>query len=69
MFLHGNCIATRAHFGAELKDNQFMISAAGWKTNTTKERLNGLPGVSIRQKKGEWYLNGKLWDGNWIIIK
>ena len=31
-----------------------------------------LPSISgettLRQIKGEWYLNGELWDGNWIQI-
>ena len=44
------------------------ISDAGWKSDTTKERLNGIPGVSIQQKKGEWYLNGKEWDGKIIDL-
>lgn len=35
----------------------------GFFTNTTKERLNALPGVNIVQKLGKWYLNGVLWDG------
>jgi hypothetical protein len=39
------------------------ITNAGWRSNTTKERLNGLPNVSIQQKKGDWYLNGEVWNG------
>lgn len=64
MRLHGNLIAMRpADFS-----RRFFISNAGWFSNTTKERLNGLPGVNICQKKGVWYLNGKEWDGNSIEI-
>lgn len=37
-------------------------------TNTTKERLNGLPGVSVNQKAGQWYLNGVAWDGYWTHV-
>lgn len=60
--LHGNDIA-------ELTDtNVLRITNAGWFSNTTKERLNGLPGVSIHQKAGVWYLNGKEWDGEWTKI-
>lgn len=44
------------------------ITDAGWATNTTKERLNGLKGVSINQVKGSWYLNDELWDGSKIEI-
>lgn len=62
MFLFGNLIATK--FGGILK-----ITNAGHKTNTTKERLNSLPGVSIYQRKGEWFLNNEKWDGKWTIIE
>jgi hypothetical protein len=56
--LHGNVIATR------IQDSPlFTINACGWFTNTTKERLNALPNVSIKQKAGVWYLNGEAWDG------
>jgi hypothetical protein len=45
------------------------ISNGGYgKSNTTKERLNGLSNVSIVQKKGVWYLNGNEWDGKNTII-
>lgn len=45
------------------------ITNCGWETNTTKERLNGIPDVFIQQKKGKWYLNGIEWDGNLIDVK
>ena len=61
--LHGNLIAERR------ADGTLWISDAGWKTNTTKERLNGLPCVNIYQKDFTWYLNGKEWNGNWIEIE
>ena len=61
--LHGNTIAERT------KEGKLFISNAGWATNTTKERLNGLPNVSISQKRGIWYLNDKEWDGKRIEIK
>lgn len=59
--LHGNLIAKKIQ-----KD--LFITHANWPTMTTKERLNGLPGVSIKQKAGQWYLNGKQWDGSWIKV-
>lgn len=61
MFLFGNLIA-------EHSDTGLSITNAGFQTNTTKERLNGLPGVRISQKNGQWYLNGREWDGEWIKI-
>lgn len=44
-------------------NNHLFICACGFLTNTTKERLNGLPNVNIVQKRGDWYLNGVYWDG------
>ena len=49
--------------------NTLSITNAGWESKTTKERLNGLRGVSISQSKGIWYLNGEQWDGKLIDIK
>jgi hypothetical protein len=60
--LHGNTIATIDELGV------LSVSNAGWASNTTKERLNGIPGVSIYQKNWNWYLNGNEWDGSWKRI-
>lgn len=56
MYLHGNKIAWFDING------QLWISHCGYRTNTTKERLNGLPGVNIRQRNYQWYLNGEEWN-------
>lgn len=61
MFLHGNLIA-------EHIEGKVQITNAGWFSNTTKERLNGIPGVSISQRKRVWYLNGEKWNGELIEI-
>lgn len=50
------------------KDGRVWISNCGYKTVTTKERLNGLPHVNIITKKGQWYLNGQKWNGNPICV-
>jgi hypothetical protein len=60
--LHNNTIASIDEF------NMLSISNAGWSTNTTKERLNGLPHVRINQKNWNWYLNGQEWDGAWTRV-
>lgn len=64
MKLFGNKIA----FKYNDPDQTISITNCGWKTNTTKERLNAIKGVDIRQIKGEWYLNGEKWDGSLIDI-
>jgi len=51
-----------------IKNGRIEITNAGWPTNTTKERLNGLAGVNIHQKDFIWYLNDKEWNGSWIKI-
>jgi hypothetical protein len=65
MALHGNEIAYRYND----PERTLSICARGWLTNTTKERLNALPGVNIYQRNWQWYLNGVQWDGNLIDIK
>ncbi len=60
--LHGNTIAVLDEF------NMLSISNAGWSSNTTKERLNGLPHVHIKQKNYQWYLNGNEWSGEWTRV-
>lgn len=61
MELHGNLIAIRYSDGHK----ETEISNAGWSSNTTKERLNGLlkalgmADCQIYQKDFVWY-----WKGN-----
>ena len=64
MKLHGNSIAFRYKY----PKRSLKITNCGWQTNTTKERLNAIDGVSIYQKSGQWFLNGKEWDGNLIDV-
>lgn len=66
LYLHNNLIARKRYENDVLVS--FEITNAGWQSNTTKERLNGLNGVSIYEKKGQWYLNGKKWDGEWVNV-
>lgn len=57
LFLHSNLIAR-----FNLRSRELMVTSAGWLTNTTKERLNGILskfGFGIFQKKGEWFLSDK----------
>jgi hypothetical protein len=61
LWLFGNKIA-------EHRADGIWITNAGWSSPTTKERLNGITGVHITQKKGEWFLNGHRWDGEWICL-
>ena len=68
MALHGNDIA-RIEEDYENEKTTIYVTNAGWFSHTTKERLNGIPGVSVYQNKGKWYLNDNEWDGTWTQIK
>ena len=63
--LFGNRIAYRYND----PERTLSITNCGWNTVTTKERLNALPNVSIQQVRGEWFLNGRKWDGKLIDVK
>jgi hypothetical protein len=65
MKLFGNSIAYRYND----PERTLSITNCGWDTPTTKERLNALPNVSIRQVNREWFLNGEKWNGNLIDVK
>jgi hypothetical protein len=62
VWLFGNKIIERRAVG-------IWITNAGWQSNTTKERLNGLTNVHIVQRNFQWYLNGRAWDGSWINVE
>lgn len=74
LLLHGNLIALKDRYTKEIS-----ITNAGWQSNTTKERLNGLIneylgypsciGRGINQKNFIWYLDGKEWNGELTVIK
>lgn len=65
--LHGNTIATIDELGVlSVSNGGFSDRATG--SNTTKERLNGIPGVRVYQRNWNWFLNDELWDGNWKRI-
>jgi hypothetical protein len=53
---------------AEWRNDGLWITNADWDSITTKERLNGLTGVNIRQQRGVWLLNGRYWDGSWVHV-
>ena len=62
--LFGNAIAYQYND----PERTLSITNCGYETATTKERLNALPNVNIKQVKGKWFLNGAEWDGKLIDI-
>lgn len=65
LLLYGNPIARYTRTGGL---STLQVCDGNHQTNTTKERLNGLPGVRVHQKAGQRYLNGVKWDGYWTKI-
>lgn len=65
MSLFGNKIAYRYND----PEKTLSITNCGWESNTTKERLNAINGVNISCKKGQWFLNGIIWDGRLIDVR
>jgi hypothetical protein len=63
MSYRGNRIAYK-----DLTTGSISITTCGWNTNTTRNRLNGITGVSVYTVKGNLMLNGNLWDGRTIVI-
>ena len=53
---------------AEIRRDGLWICNGGWDSATTKERLNGLSGVHIVQRGGNWFLNFRQWDGGWVNV-
>ena len=63
MFLWGNEIARKFNNGS------LYISLCGYNTVTTRERLNGLCGVSLTTRNGQAILNGVNIDHNaWVCV-
>jgi len=53
---------------AEWREDGLWVTNAEWTSQTTKERLNGLTGVNISNKRGVWFLNGREWNGHWVNV-
>lgn len=63
MVLHGHTIARYS------PAKGLEINLCGWNTKTTRERLNGLPNVSVSTKQGQAYLNGNpIADNGWFSV-
>lgn len=62
LYHHGNMIARDAGEG------HVAISNRGYFTLTTKDRLNAIQNVGIYQKNFVWFLNGREWNGDWVIV-
>ena len=54
LYLFDNLIAIKKKDTGKIE-----VSMAGYPTVTTRERLNGIPGVSITQRNFKQFLNGK----------
>jgi len=51
-----------------IKDNSYILNSGGWRTPTTKDRINKYSPAYISQNKGLWYLDkGKLFYDNCVV--
>jgi hypothetical protein len=68
--LHGNTIARRWEVAVAVDGSNAWteITTAGWNTVTTRERLNGIPGVAVHQSKHVLHLNDEPWHGAWAEV-
>ncbi len=63
LLLHGHIIAKY------IDGEGLSINLCGWNTNTTRERLNGLPGVRVNTKQGQAFLNGEpIPSEGWVKV-
>lgn len=68
--VHGGTIVVRLHGNiiAEITSTALFLSDAGWRSSTTKSRLNAilqhykLP--LVYQKQYQWYIGDELWTGS-----
>lgn len=45
-------------------DGSFVLNSGGWRTSTTKDRINKYSPYRVWQEKGIWYVNGSMfYDG------
>lgn len=65
LVLYGNPIACYLKSAGV---SSLQVCDGNHQTSTTKDRLNGIPGVRVHQKAGQWYLNGVAWDGYWTHV-
>lgn len=56
----GETIALRFHYTGVVtykSDGRVILKTGGWKTVTTKERLNAFSPVGVYQRRGVWYVS------------
>lgn len=47
--------------------DKIILNSGGWRTSTTKDRINKFAPVYIHQTKGLWYIDNKLFYDNCIV--
>lgn len=63
LYLHGNLIAVRNRIG------RIFFSLAGYPSNTTRERLNAIPNLSVKQIQGNQFANGvEISSKKWYML-
>ena len=63
-------VSLYGHYIASLTENEVTVSSCGYKTNTTKSRLNavlGKFGYGISCRSGRWYVGDKEFIDGMVI--
>lgn len=62
MYLFGNLIARRV-------GERTQVTLAGWNSQTTRERLNGLPNCKVYTRNGQAFINDQaVKSDEWVQI-
>ena len=67
LYLFGNCIAKKGVDGIFISNGGYVDKKGHTCSATTKDRLSML-GARISQVRGKIFLNGVLWNGEWIKL-
>lgn len=57
VFLHGTCVVTVSH------THTYTVNSGGYRTSTTKQRINEYSPARVFQKEGKWFSQIAEWDG------
>jgi hypothetical protein len=50
----------RTHVVVIHPDNTYTLNSGGWRTSTTKNRINQFSPAGLVQKRGEWLVRGSV---------
>lgn len=78
-FKRGNTLVEVAHTGkvglylfnnliATLYNGELEITTCGMVGNQVRDLLNAIPDVNLKIVRGKWCLEGRTWEGEWVVL-